>query len=69
MDGPEDEAVWLTAADAAKLLGVSTEQVRRLARQGRLPHAKVGRELRFKRRRLENLDVEQQQQREDNPPV
>jgi len=53
-DNPD--ALWLSPRQAADLLGVSVEQVRRLAREGRLPSVKVGRAVRFKRSVIENLD-------------
>jgi excisionase family DNA binding protein len=40
---------WIDADSAARLLGVSTTSVRRLARSGELPHARVGGLLRFDR--------------------
>ena len=44
----------LTLEDAAKLLRVSSETVRRKAQRGDLPATKVGREWRFSRRQLMN---------------
>ena len=55
-DDDTDGGVWLTPPQVAAVLHVSVETVRRLAREGRLPHIKVGGSLRFKRSVIENLD-------------
>jgi excisionase family DNA binding protein len=45
----------LTVAEAAKLLRMSEEIVRQLAREGKIPAGKVGRSWRFSRRALLRL--------------
>lgn len=50
------EPLWLSARQVAGLLGISTEQVRRLARSKAIPSIKIGGALRFKRSVIENLD-------------
>jgi excisionase family DNA binding protein len=45
----------MTAAEVADLLGVPVSTVYYLARQGRLPHSRLGRTYRFLRPRLEAL--------------
>lgn len=45
----------MTAAEVADLLGVPVSTVYYLARQGRLPHSRLGRTYRFLRPRLEEL--------------
>jgi len=47
--GPEDV---LTTEEAAALLRLHPQTVRRLVRQGTLPGRKLGRDLRFSRRQL-----------------
>lgn len=49
MDAPD----VLTPEEAARLLRVSLDTVRKMLREGRLPGAKVGREWRILRRDLE----------------
>lgn len=53
-DNPD--ALWLSTRQVADMLGVSIEQVRRLARSGELPSIKIGKSLRFRRSIIENLD-------------
>jgi excisionase family DNA binding protein len=43
----------LTAEHAATMLGISSKSIYRLAQQGRLPYARVGRSLRFPRKALD----------------
>lgn len=43
---------YMTTDEAAELLRYTTEYVRRLAREGRIPALKVGREWRFVESRL-----------------
>lgn len=50
---PRKAAEVLDAAGAAELLGVSEQVVRRLAREGRIPAAKVGGAWRFERAALQ----------------
>ena len=38
---------YVTAAEVAKVLGVSAATIFRLARRGKIPHLKVGRAVRF----------------------
>lgn len=45
----EHEREWLDSAGAARLLGVSSRQIAKLAAAGKLPSARVGRLLRFRR--------------------
>jgi excisionase family DNA binding protein len=51
----EEQSAVLTAEQAAELLQVSTKTLLRLARDGRLPGRKIGREWRFARWELLNL--------------
>ena len=52
----DPDPIWLSARQVASLLGISTEQVRRLSRTGAIPSIKIGGALRFKRSVIENLD-------------
>jgi len=54
--GDDTDGLWLTPPQVAAILHVSVETVRRLAREGQLPHIKLGGSLRFKRSTIENLD-------------
>lgn len=46
---PVEAAEYLDSTEAGELLGVSSRSVARLAKSGELPHATVGRALRFRR--------------------
>jgi excisionase family DNA binding protein len=48
----------LTAPEAAEYLRTSVDAVKRLARQGRIPGAKIGRGWRFRKSDLDELFVE-----------
>jgi excisionase family DNA binding protein len=48
----------LTAPEAAAYLRTSVDAVKRLARQGRIPGAKIGRGWRFRRADLDDLFTE-----------
>lgn len=39
--------LFLTDGEAAVKLGISRQLIRRLAREGRIPHFKLGRQIRF----------------------
>ena len=45
----------MTAGEVAELLGIPVSTVYYLARQGQLPHSRLGRAYRFLRPRLEEL--------------
>lgn len=45
----------MTASEVAQLLGIPVSTVYYLARQGQLPHSRLGRTYRFLRPRLEAL--------------
>ena len=45
----------MTASEVAELLGIPVSTVYYLARQGQLPHSRLGRTYRFLRPRLEAL--------------
>jgi excisionase family DNA binding protein len=45
----------MTAGEVAELLGIPVSTVYYLARQGQLPHSRLGRTYRFLRPRLEAL--------------
>jgi excisionase family DNA binding protein len=44
---------WMTVKDVADYLQLSTDQIYRLAQQGRIPVSKVGNLWRFKRERID----------------
>jgi len=44
---------WMTVKDVAKYLQLSTDQIYRLAQQGKIPASKVGARWRFKRERID----------------
>jgi len=48
----------LTAPEAAEYLRTSVDAVKRLARRGRIPGAKIGRGWRFRKADLDDLFVE-----------
>lgn len=50
---PAEPAEWLDAKSTAAELGVSPRQIAKLAKAGALPHAKVGKLLRFRRADVE----------------
>jgi len=52
-DKPGDVVKWMTADDAAKMLGVSRNWIYRLVRSGVLKAGKLGRALRFQREQIE----------------
>jgi excisionase family DNA binding protein len=52
MDAPRDDGEVLNAEQAAELLGIGLVTVRRLAKDGKLPARKVGKEWRFNRAAL-----------------
>lgn len=49
----EPESEFLTLAEAARLLRVSTWTLRRYVQAGRIPAARLGRSYRFRRRDIE----------------
>jgi excisionase family DNA binding protein len=51
----------LTADDVAELLGMRTDFIYRLAREGRIPHLRFGRTLRFRAEAIERWLEEQEQ--------
>lgn len=48
------ESPWMNVEQTAEYVGLSTYTVRRLAKEGDLPAAKIGRSYRFKR---EDIDT------------
>jgi excisionase family DNA binding protein len=51
----------LTADDVAELLGMRTDFIYRLAREGRIPHLRFGRTLRFRAEAIERwLEAQEQ---------
>jgi excisionase family DNA binding protein len=51
---------WMTVKDVAQYLQLSTDQIYRLAQQGRIPVSKVGNRWRFKRERIDQWMEEQE---------
>jgi excisionase family DNA binding protein len=50
----------LTAEDVAQILGMRTDFLYRLAREGRIPHLRFGRTLRFRAEAIETWLEEQE---------
>jgi excisionase family DNA binding protein len=50
----------LTAEDVAQILGMRTDFIYRLAREGRIPHLRFGRTLRFRAEAIETWLEEQE---------
>jgi len=44
---------WMTVKDVAEYLQLSTDQIYRLAQQGKIPASKVGARWRFKRQKID----------------
>jgi excisionase family DNA binding protein len=44
---------WMTVKDVAEYLQLSTDQIYRLAQQGKIPASKVGARWRFKRGKID----------------
>ena len=44
---------WMTVKDVAEYLQLSTDQIYRLAQQGKIPASKVGARWRFKREKID----------------
>jgi excisionase family DNA binding protein len=60
----QESAEWMTAAQAAKLLGVSAETLRRYVRLGQLPSLRLpSGYIRIRRSEVEKLLREGQQER------
>ena len=43
------EPIWLTAKEAAAMLGIHPKTLSRMARRGEIPSARIGRSYRFRR--------------------